>query len=113
MCCVHTQNIVYIPYTQRRDVRTKQSEMAKQPILKELEYFVNGATAASTINPSGLSHLVHCGFNLLHNLPASKDAVFEYFTIFFDASVAGYVKLMEVSGDVDGGVDVDVDAVNG
>lgn len=71
--------------------------MAKQPILKELEYFVNGATAASTINPSGLSHLVHCGLNLLHNLPASKDAVFEYFTIFFDASVAGYVKLMEVS----------------
>lgn len=71
--------------------------MAKQPILKELEYFVNGATAASTINPSGLSHLVHCAFNLLHNLPASKDAVFEYFTIFFDASVAGYVKLMEVS----------------
>lgn len=84
--------------------------MAKQPILKELEYFVNGATAASTINPSGLSHLVHCGLNLLHNLPASKDAVFEYFTIFFDASVAGYVKLMEVSGDVDG--DGDDDAVD-
>lgn len=72
-------------------------EMAKQPILKELEYFVNGATVASTINPTGLSHLVHCGLNLLHNLPASKDAVFEYITIFFDASVAGYVKLMEVS----------------
>lgn len=71
--------------------------MAKQPILKELEYFVNGATTAATINPSGLSHLVHCGLNLLHNLPASKDAVFEYFTIFFDASVAGYVKLIEVS----------------
>lgn len=71
--------------------------MAKQPILKELEYFVNGATAAATINPTGLSHLVHCGLNLLHNLPASKDAVFEYFTIYFDASVAGYVKLMEVS----------------
>lgn len=70
--------------------------MAKQPILKELEYFVNGATTAATISPSGLSHLVHCGLNLLHNLPASKDAVFEYFTIFFDASVAGYVKLMEV-----------------
>lgn len=71
-------------------------KMAKQPILKELEYFVNGATTASTISPSGLSHLVHCGLNLLHNLPASKDAVFEYFTIFLDASVAGYVKLIEV-----------------
>lgn len=70
--------------------------MAKQPILKELEYFVGGATTAATISPSGLSHLVHCGLNLLHNLPASKDAVFEYFTIFFDAAVAGYVKLMEV-----------------
>lgn len=57
---------------------------------------MNGATTVSTISPSGLSHLVHCGLNLLHNLPASKDAVFEYFTIFFDASVAGYVKLMEV-----------------
>lgn len=71
--------------------------MAKQPILKELEYFVNGATTATSISPSGLSHLVHCGLNLLQNLPASKDAVFEYFTIFFDASVAGYVKLIEVS----------------
>lgn len=71
--------------------------MAKQPILKELEYFVNGATTATSISPSGQSHLVHCGLNLLHNLPASKDAVFEYFTIFFDASVAGYVKLIEVS----------------
>lgn len=72
--------------------------MAKQPILKELEYFVNGATTATSISPSGLSHLVHCGLNLLNNLPASKDAVFEYFTIFFDASVAGYVKLIEVGG---------------
>lgn len=71
--------------------------MAMQPILKELEYFVNGATTATSISPSGLSHLVHCGLNLLRNLPASKDAVFEYFTIFFDASVAGYVKLIEVS----------------
>lgn len=91
-------------YTQRvKTIRAyaRQLEMAKQPILKELEYFVNGATAASTINPSGLSHLVHYGLNLLHNLPASKDAVFEYFTIFFDASVAGYVKLMEVSADND------------
>lgn len=71
--------------------------MAKQPILKELEYFLNGATTAISINPSALSHLVQCGLNLLHNLPSSRDAVFEYFTIFFDASVAGYVKLIEVS----------------
>lgn len=76
---------------------TKLTKMAKQPILKELEYFVNGATTATSINPSALSHLVHCGLNLLHNLPSSRDAVFEYFTIFFDASVAGYVKLIEVS----------------
>lgn len=92
MCCVHTQT-----YHTDTDDDVKIVEMAKQPILKELEHFVNGATAASTISPSHLSHLVHCGLNLLHNLPASKDAVFEYFTIFFDASVAGYVKLMEVS----------------
>lgn len=71
--------------------------MAKQPILKELENFVDGATKAATKSPSDLSKLVHSGLNLLQNLPASKDAVFEYFTIFFDASVAGYVKLMEVS----------------
>lgn len=71
--------------------------MAKQPVLAELEYFISGATSASTLNSSRLAHLVHCGLNLLQNLPASKEAVFEYFTIFFDVSVAGYVKLIEVS----------------
>lgn len=72
--------------------------MAKQPILKELEYFVNGATTVSSINPSTLSHLVHCGLNLLNNLPSSRDAVFEFLTIYFDVTVAGYVKLIEVNG---------------
>lgn len=91
------RNTTRFAYIVHQCVRTRYTrKMAKQPILKELEYFVNGATTAATISPSGLSHLVHCGLNLLHNLPASKDAVFEYFTIFFDASVAGYVKLMEV-----------------
>lgn len=70
--------------------------MAKQPILAELEFFINGATTVNSINPSAQSHLIHCGLNLLHNLPASKEAVFEYFSIFFDSAVAAYVKLIEV-----------------
>lgn len=71
--------------------------MAKQPILTELEYFIKGATAICSLSPSALGHLVHCGLNLLQNLPASKEAVFEYFSVFFDASVAGYVQLVEVN----------------
>lgn len=70
--------------------------MAKQPILTELEYFIKGATTISSLSPSALGHLVHCGLNLLKNLPASKEAVFEYFTIFFDASVTDYLQLLEV-----------------
>lgn len=71
--------------------------MAKQPILTELEYFIKGATTICSLSPSSLGHLVHCGLNLLQNLPASKEAVFEYFSVFFDASVAGYVQLVEVN----------------
>lgn len=71
--------------------------MAKQPILNELEYFINGATTSSIKKASEHHYLVNCGLKLLGNLPASKDVVFEYFTVFFDASVGGYVKLMEVS----------------
>lgn len=70
--------------------------MAKQPILCELKYFINGATANVSKKSSNHPHLVHCALILLRNLPASKDAVFEYFTMFFDVSVAGYVKLIEV-----------------
>lgn len=71
--------------------------MAKQPILCELKYFINGVTANGSKKPTtNHPHLVHCALILLRNLPASKDAVFEYFTLFFDASVAGYVKLIEV-----------------
>lgn len=70
--------------------------MAKQPILCELKYFINGAAANSSKKSSNHPHLVHCALILLRNLPASKDAVFEYFTMFFDVSVAGYVKLIEV-----------------
>lgn len=71
--------------------------MAKQQILAELEYFVKGATTNCSLSPSALGHLVRCGLNLLRNLPAAKEAVFEYFTVFFDASVAGYIQLFDVS----------------
>lgn len=70
--------------------------MSKQPILTELGYFIKGATTICSLSPSALGHLVHCGLNLLQNLPASKEAVFEYFFMFFDVSVAGYVQLVEV-----------------
>lgn len=71
--------------------------MAKKPILTELNDFIKGATAIYSLSPSDLGLLVHGGLNLLQNLPASKDAVFEYFSIFFNASVAGYVQLVEVN----------------
>lgn len=71
--------------------------MAKQPILTALEYFVKGATTINSLSPSALGHLVHCGLNLLQNLPASKELVFEYFSVYFDAAVVNYMQLHDVS----------------
>lgn len=70
--------------------------MTNKGILDELTLFIEGATATNSNNLSNPSHLVQSGLYLLQNLPASKEAVFEYFSIFFDASVASYVKSHEV-----------------
>lgn len=70
--------------------------MVKQPILTELEYFIKGATTIAQLSPSALGHLVQSGLSLLQNLPAAKDAVFEYFSVYFDASVAAYIQFLEV-----------------
>lgn len=71
--------------------------MVKQPILAELEYFINGVSNLYSLPPNVLAKLAQCSLNLLENLPASREAVFEYFALLFDASVGGYVKSQDVS----------------
>lgn len=71
--------------------------MVKQPILTELEHFINGVSNFYTLPPNALVKLSQCSLNLLENLPASRDAVFEYFALIFDTSVSNYVQTIEVS----------------
>lgn len=71
--------------------------MVKQPILVELEYFINGVSNFYSLPTNALPQLSQCSLNLLENLPASREAVFEYFHLLFDASVGNYMKLIEVS----------------
>lgn len=71
--------------------------MVKQPILSELETFISGVANFYTLPPSALVKLSQCSLSLLENLPASRDAVFEYFALIFDTSVSNYVQSFEVS----------------
>lgn len=71
--------------------------MIKQPILVELNYFV---TAMSNIH-RGLSkevssQLVSCSLHLLEELPSTRDAVLEYFSIVFDINIGIYISFLEV-----------------
>lgn len=70
--------------------------MVKQPILAELENFINGVANFYTLPPNALVKLSQCSLHLLENLPASRDAVFEYFALIFDTSVSNYVQSLEV-----------------
>lgn len=78
-----------------REIHNKR--MVKQPILVELEHFLSGVANFYTLSPNASAKLAQCSLNLLENLPASREAVFEYFAILFDASVGNYVKSIDVS----------------
>lgn len=62
-------------------------------ILNELKIFIAGTTRSSKFNEL---ELTKTALNLLKTLPASRDAVLEYFCSIFDAAVKKYVALIEV-----------------
>lgn len=66
-----------------------------QPVdlLGELRLFIAGTTRTVKCNELDL---VKTALNLLKTLPASRDAVLEYFCSVFDASVKKHVAMIEV-----------------
>lgn len=70
--------------------------MANQLILAELRLFIDGVSAPHPHILPATTHLVQTGLKLLHKLPASRDAVFEYFALFFDSTVAANCIFNEV-----------------
>lgn len=68
-----------------------------KPILPELKFFVNCVSTNHRKLPADVSvQLVKCSLHLLEHLPASREAVLEYFATVFDVSVGNYIKFIEV-----------------
>lgn len=70
--------------------------MAKQ-LLPELKFFVNCLSTNHRSLPADVSaQLVKCSLHLLEHLPASREAVLEYFATVFEVSVGNYIQFIEV-----------------
>lgn len=68
-----------------------------KPILQELKFFVNGVSNVHRGLPHDVAlQLVKCSLNLLENLPSSREAVLEYYSMVFDASVHNYMRFIAV-----------------
>lgn len=64
-----------------------------QDILSELRTFIAGAARLSEVNPITL---VKTAVSLLKTLPATREAVLEYFGSIFHHYVSCYLSLLEV-----------------
>ncbi|XP_062562953.1 integrator complex subunit 5 [Armigeres subalbatus] len=70
--------------------------MIKQPVLAELQYFVNSVSHLYKGIPlKDSSALVKCSLHLLEDLPSTRDAVFEYFSLVFNGAVKLYLVNVE------------------
>nr|XP_019561577.2 integrator complex subunit 5-like [Aedes albopictus] len=70
--------------------------MIKQPVLAELQYFVNSVSHLYKGIPlKDASALVKCSLHLLEDLPSTRDAVFEYFSLVFNGAVKVYLVNVE------------------
>lgn len=67
-----------------------------KPILQELKFFVNGVSNTRNLPPDAALQLVKCSLNLLENLPSSREAVLEYYSMVFDTSVHNYMRFIAV-----------------
>lgn len=66
--------------------------MLKQHILVELKQFIAAVTSQRG-NPKSINatQLVRTSLHLLEDLPASREIIFDYFSLVFDVAVANYV----------------------
>lgn len=71
--------------------------MVNEEILSELQRFINVLLKSHNLQVHSLSESIKCCINLLGNVPASKEPIFEYFERIFDTSVSLYIASLEVS----------------
>ncbi|XP_053670409.1 integrator complex subunit 5 [Anopheles nili] len=70
--------------------------MIKQPVLAELQYFVKSVSLLYKGVPlKDTGALVKSALHLLEDLPSTRDAVFEYFTLVFNNAVKMYTLSAE------------------
>ncbi|KAL1389194.1 hypothetical protein pipiens_012574 [Culex pipiens pipiens] len=73
--------------------------MIKQPVLAELQYFVSSVSLLYKGVPlkdsAAATALVKCALHLLEDLPSTRDAVFEYFSLVFNGAVKSYLSNVE------------------
>uniref|UniRef100_A0A182IPK9 Integrator complex subunit 5 C-terminal domain-containing protein n=1 Tax=Anopheles atroparvus TaxID=41427 RepID=A0A182IPK9_ANOAO len=70
--------------------------MIKQPVLAELQYFVNSVSLLyKGVPPKDTGALVKSALHLLEDLPSTRDAVFEFFTLVFNNAVKSYMGVSE------------------
>lgn len=67
--------------------------MPQQDLMKELRFFLKGASKREKCNPVDLTK---SSLTLLKCLPASRVAVFEYFSKVFDKAALNYITAIEV-----------------
>lgn len=67
--------------------------MPQQDLLKELRFFLKGASKKEKCNAVDLTK---SALILLKCLPASRVAVFEYFSRLFDNTALNYINAIEV-----------------
>lgn len=66
----------------------------QQDLMNELRFFIKGASKKEKCNPIDLTK---SSLTLLKCLPASRVAVFEYFSKVFDKAALNYIDAIEVS----------------
>ncbi|XP_058467159.1 integrator complex subunit 5-like, partial [Malaya genurostris] len=70
--------------------------MIKQPVLAELQYFVSSVSLLYKGIPlKDPTALVKCSLHLLEDLPSTRDAVFDYFSLVFNGAVKAYLINVE------------------
>lgn len=71
--------------------------MVNEEILKELERFINILDNSQNLQVNSFPETIQCCINLLGNVPASKEPIFEYFERIFETSVSMYLNTLEVN----------------
>lgn len=67
--------------------------------MEELSAFISGTTKRTSCSPL---ELTKTSLTLLKSLPATRDAVFEYFCTVFDNASQNYITRLEVCDNNDG-----------